>query len=271
MHLSTGQPRLPNQVPPTLSVVEEWLDYLYVAAEGATLREEDRRKAQEVTALLAEIARALDRMSQNRPLLVVDAAAGKAFVGVLAAALVIEPLGRTAKVIALERDPVRTQAALTAAQRLVLHTRFEVRAARVEDPTAWPERPDVVVGLHACGPASDAIIEQAAAHQARLILLVPCCTGANVSAVGLARTAAEAIGIPRHAGVRTRFVQSIVDAWRTLWLESLGYETEVVEFVPPTVTPHNLLWRSRRVGEERRMASAREALARLATLGQQHP
>ena len=44
--------------------------------------------------------------------------------------------------------------------------------------------------------------------------------------------------------------------WR---LEAAGYETEVVEFVAPTITPHNLLWRARLVREPRRMAAAKIA------------
>jgi hypothetical protein len=55
----------------------------------------------------------------------------------------------------------------------------------------------------------------------------------------------------------------MVDAERTWRLEAAGYETEVVEFVPATVTPHNLLWRSRLVGEPVRMAAAARALERL--------
>ena len=44
-------------------------------------------------------------------------------------------------------------------------------------------------------------------------------------------------------------IQSLIDAERTWLLEAAGYETEVDEFVGSTVTPHNLLWRSRLVGE----------------------
>jgi hypothetical protein len=60
--------------------------------------------------------------------------------------------------------------------------------------------------------------------------------------------------------VRNRFVQAFVDAERTWRLEAEGYETEVVEFVGATVTPHNLLWRARRVQEPSRMADARRTL-----------
>jgi hypothetical protein len=51
----------------------------------------------------------------------------------------------------------------------------------------------------------------------------------------------------------------MVDAERTWRLEAAGYETEVVEFVAPTITPHNLLWRARLVREPRRMAAAKAA------------
>jgi hypothetical protein len=98
------------------------------------------------------------------------------------------------------------------------------------------------------------------------LLLVPCCT----TDIGKPSRVAEGLGarlaIPRHAPVRRRFIQALVDAQRTWRLEAAGYETEVVELVAPTITPHNLLWRSRRVGEPTRMAAAARALAQLAEL-----
>ena len=47
-------------MPKYLSEVELWLDRLYVAAEGAGLRQEDRRKACEVAAVLEEIERIVE-------------------------------------------------------------------------------------------------------------------------------------------------------------------------------------------------------------------
>jgi hypothetical protein len=129
----------------------------------------------------------------------------------------------------------------------------------VGDPRWWPDEPDVVIALHACGAVSDTVIDRAIAVRARRLLVVPCCTGNAASADLAART----LGIPSHAGVRRAFVEAIVAAERTLRLEAAGWETEVVPFVSPTVTPYHLLWRARRVGEPRRMANAAEDLARL--------
>jgi hypothetical protein len=241
--------------------VERWLDLLYIAAEGAGLRKEDYRKAQEVAAMLDEIERAAGRFSRRSPLVLVDAAAGKSYVGLLAARLVFEPAEIPATVITIERDAARVALSRRAVARLETSIQIECRTAEVSDPSAWPAQPSIVTALHACGPAADSIIDRAIGSGAREVLLVPCCTSRAVEAAARAEERAASCGIPRHAPVRRRFIQAMVDAERTWRLEAAGYETEVVELVGATVTPHNLLWRSRRVGEATRMAAAERALA----------
>lgn len=244
-----------------VATIERWLDALYIGVDGATLRQEDRLKACQVSAMLSEIARAVGRVSRRDELVLVDAAAGKSYVGLLAARLVLEPLGRAARVITLERDARRVAASETARERLGCRLPIECRIADVGDASAWPLGASLVVALHACGAAADAVIEQAIATGSGALLLVPCCTSRMMPAAVRAERQADERGIPRHAPVRRRYVQAIVDADRTLRLEAAGYETEVVEFVSARVTPHNLLWRARRVGEPGRMAAAQRALA----------
>jgi hypothetical protein len=214
--------------------------------------------------MLAEVARAVARRSRKGEFVLVDAAAGKAYVGLLAAELILAPRGQPARVRVIEREPARVAACRDAVARLRAPSLpIEVIAADVADPAAWPSEPDLVVALHACGPASDLIIERSLAVQARALLLVPCCTSKDVSAAALAQRHADQLGIPRHAEVQRRFIQSVVDAERTLRLEAAGWQTTVVGFVPPTLTPHNLLWRAEHVGEPGRMAEAADRLAQL--------
>jgi hypothetical protein len=246
-----------------LADVEDLLDQLYIAVEGAGLRQEDRRKAIEVAAILEEVERAASRFARRSELLLVDAAAGKSYVGLLAVKLILETAGRRASVITIERDPRRVEASRRAAERLGTRIPVECREASVQKTAAWPPQPSIITALHACGDAADAIIDQTIACRARTLLLVPCCTSEAVEASSQADALADAFGIPRHAPVRRRFIQSVIDAERTWRLEAAGYETEVVEFVAPTITPHNLLWRARLVGEPRRMAAAKIARANL--------
>jgi hypothetical protein len=244
--------------------LDELLHRLFIDAPAASLRDEDRRKSDEMTGLLTEVAGAVARRAPKGEFMLVDAAAGKAYVGLLAAELILAPRGRPARVRVIEREPARVAACRDAIARLQASSiAIEVVEADVGDPAAWPSEPDLVVGLHACGPASDVIIDQSLAVRARVLLLVPCCTSKDVAAAALAQRRADQLGMPHHAEVRRRFIQSIVDAERTLRLEAAGWQTTVVSFVAPTVTPHNLLWRAERVGEPGRMAEAAERLARL--------
>jgi hypothetical protein len=243
--------------------VEGWLEDLYVGAEGATLRKEDRRKACQVSAMLEEVARAIGWLGCREPVLLVDAAAGKSYVGVLAARLVLQAQNIPGRVVAIERDASRVAASLRASERLDAHVVVECRHGDVGDLSVWPLEPSLIVALHACGPAADAIIDAAIAVRARALLLVPCCTSRATTPAQRAEVLAERSGIPRHAPVRRRFVQALVDAERTWRLEAAGFQTEVVEFVGGLVTPHNLLWRARHVGEPGRMARAQTALEQL--------
>lgn len=236
----------------TPEAVERALHELFIAAEGTKLRREDLKKSIEVAALLGEIER------HHKDALVVDAAAGKAYVGLVGAAL----LGFS-RVHVIEREASRIAACEAAAARIGRRIDLRLAAGDVGDASLWPEAPDVVVALHACGPATDTILDAAGRAGARWMYVVPCCYAASVPFAAAAEAKAEAVGIPRQAEVRRRFVMSLVDAERALRLEAAGYEVTITAFVPPTVTPHNLLFRARRVREPGRM---REAAARLARL-----
>src|SRR5512136_2012346 len=93
-----------------LTEVEDWLDRLYIAAEGAGLRREDRRKACEVAAMMEEVERVVSRFARRSSLLLVDAAAGKSYVGLLAAKLILPACHGRAHVITIECDPQRVEA-----------------------------------------------------------------------------------------------------------------------------------------------------------------
>jgi hypothetical protein len=248
----------------SLSAVEEALHRLYIGATGTVLRKEDRKKAIEVVGILSELERLVPKAKHKSPIHVIDAAAGKAYVGLMAAEFVLSPKARVGQITLIEREVDRAKACCQAVSRVQSKdVTFTVLHADVADSRVWPVEPDIVVALHACGPAWDTIAERAMACRARHLLLVPCCTSEGVAAAVLAGKQAEALGLPRHAEVRRRFIQALVDAQRTLRLEAAGYATDVVAFVPPTITPHNLLWRARRTGEAVRMAEAAEKLKRI--------
>lgn len=232
--------------------VEEALRALYVTRADSSLRPEEIRKIPQLAGILPVLAR-----TRRDPLLV-DAAAGRAPVGLIAARL----LGWS-KVVVIEQDPGRAASARRAAGRLP-GTEIEVRQGDVSDAEVWPEGAEVVVALHACGPAFDAVVDQAMAKNAPWVVAVPCCYSDAVGFADVARAWADHLGVAAQAPVRRRFVESLIDTERTLRLEAGGYRVSVQAFVPPAVTPHNLVWKAQRVGFGRRADEARERWARLA-------
>ncbi len=243
--------------------VERTLHRLFIRAAGTSLRSEDRQKVKELVPLLEEVARVTTKKSGG---VLVDACAGKSALGIMAAALVLPP---TWRLLILERDPARIAAATAAAALVDRPIQLVSADVNDADGAAAINAADVVVALHACGSASDGIIDAVAGSAVRHLLLVPCCYGAHPAAhaqhpiAGQQAAYAFVDVLPRQGLVGRRFAQGLIDAERTLRLEGAGYDVDVVEFVGATVTPHNLLWRARRGLDPVRVAEARRKHALL--------
>ncbi|MBS2014176.1 MAG: methyltransferase [Deltaproteobacteria bacterium] len=228
------------------------LHRLFIGREGTSLRKEDLQKVRELVGLLTRLA------TLRKGAHLVDAAAGKASVGLVAAELL--PIGR---LTVLERDPGRVEACRAATERLRSRIEVDIRLADVAETSAWPVEADAVVALHACGPAADAVLESAVHARARQLFVAPCCYGKNVSFLEGAKAAVTRMGLGADDLLLRRMAASVVDLERTLRLEAAGYEAHLEEFVGATVTPHNLLFLARRTCSDVRIARARDRLAAL--------
>src|SRR5215471_1340628 len=143
----------------TVDEATDWLDRLFIDARDAGPRKEDRKKAIEIAALCAEIERALAHLPRRRELTIVDAAAGKGYAG-LAAATVTSRLRRRARIILLERDARRLEAAARAAERLGAQgATIQLVIGDAGDVRIWPEGPSLVLALHACGDVTDEVLD----------------------------------------------------------------------------------------------------------------
>lgn len=232
--------------------VRSTLHRLFIGAAAAGLRKEDEQKCRELAPLLQQLA----RLKKGAHL--VDAAAGKASVGLVAADLL--PIGH---LTVLEREPARVEACRAAVARLARPLDVDVRPGDVADRAAWPEEPDAVVALHACGAASDLVIDRAVDVRARHVLLVPCCYGA---AIRFRDDAARVVANMTYAAddvIRRRMTASLIDMERKLRLEVAGYSTDIEELFPATVSPHNLAFIARRTASPVRIARAEARLSAL--------
>lgn len=128
---------------------------------------------------------------------------------------------------------------------------------------------DMVVTLHACDTATDYALAKAVGWDAKVILSVPCCQhelNAQMSGRQNAQTdrrtdnnnadAWEYLAPVMDYGLlKERFAALVTDGLRAKYLESMGYDTQVLEFIDMEHTPKNILLRAVRSGKKSEKAA----------------
>lgn len=101
------------------------------------------------------------------------------------------------------------------------------------------EEVDMVVTLHACDTATDYALAKAVGWKAKVILSVPCCQHELNTQIRN-----EILSpIMEYGLLKERFAALVTDGLRAKYLESAGYDTQVLEFIDMEHTPKNILLR----------------------------
>lgn len=102
------------------------------------------------------------------------------------------------------------------------------------------EQVDMVVTLHACDTATDFAMAKAVHWGAKVILSVPCCQHELNAQMGNELLQP----IFQYGIIKERMAALYTDALRAELLESVGYRTQILEFIDMEHTPKNLLIRA---------------------------
>lgn len=103
-----------------------------------------------------------------------------------------------------------------------------------------PQKPDLVISLHACDVATDFAIAGAVENGARVILSTPCCQHELNSQLHCS----ELSFITEHSVLKQKLATAATDALRALVLEIYGYKVTVCELIDPEETPKNVIIRA---------------------------
>ncbi|MEE1086237.1 MAG: SAM-dependent methyltransferase [Schaedlerella sp.] len=99
---------------------------------------------------------------------------------------------------------------------------------------------DMVVTLHACDTATDFALAKAVGWNAAVILSVPCCQHELNKQIDNDILAP----IMDFGLLKERFAALLTDGLRAKYLENVGYDTQVLEFIDMEHTPKNILIRA---------------------------
>jgi hypothetical protein len=103
---------------------------------------------------------------------------------------------------------------------------------------------DVVIALHACNTATDEAIAKGIKIGAKYIMVVPCCQGQLRSQI---KDNHPLTGVTQFGLLRSKFADILTDALRSQFLLGNGYYVELLEIVPPKLTPKNILISARKI------------------------
>ena len=109
------------------------------------------------------------------------------------------------------------------------------------------EEVDMVVTLHACDTATDYALDKAVGWNAKVILSVPCCQH-EVNGQMESETLEP---IFKYGLIKERMAALVTDAMRAEYLESQGYDAQILEFIDMEHTPKNILIRSVKTGKKK--------------------
>ncbi len=115
---------------------------------------------------------------------------------------------------------------------------------------------DMVVTLHACDLATDFAIEKAVRCGAKVILSVPCCQHELNGQIENDLLSP----IFQYGIIKERTAALFTDAIRAQILESVGYRTQILEFIDMEHTPKNLLIRAVKQGSPKNNRAELEAM-----------
>jgi SAM-dependent methyltransferase len=219
-----------------------FLSEIGVMTASGQVKSSMRAKFRQVNRFLEFVDDVLSELPATGVLRVIDFGCGKSYLTFALHFLLTELRGREAEILGLDLKSEVVRDCQRIADKLQCQgLRFEVgdiAGYSANGPV------DLMVSLHACDTATDAAIAQAVRWDAKVILAVPCC---QHELFGLIPDDILP-GLLRHGVLKERFAALATDALRAAWLESVGYRTQVVEFIDLEHTPKNLLIRAVRSG-----------------------
>lgn len=226
----------------------DFLVELGVINKNGTVSKAKYDKFRQINRYLEFIADLKDEFPKDRPVRIVDFGCGKSYLTFALYYYLTQKLGLSATVqgLDLKKDVVEHCEALA---RKLSYDGLSFAYGDIKEYESG-ETPDMVISLHACDTATDEAFYKGICWGSKIILAVPCCQ----HELNPQLSSEQNSGLLRYGIIRERLATLITDTSRALLLESVGYKTDMVEFIDMEHTPKNILIRCIKRGQPNKNA-----------------
>ena len=215
---------------------------LGVMTEDGKVVKSKRDKFRQINRFLEFIEDVLPWLDRDRELTVLDFGCGKSYLTVAMYHYLHVLKGYDIRIIGLDlkEDVIRHCSSL--AERYG-YDRLAFLVGDIADYEGV-DQVDMVVTLHACDTATDYALAKAIGWNAKVILSVPCCQHEMNGQFSSRSGSGMLAPVMDYGLLRERFAALVTDGLRAKYLESMGYDTQVLEFIDMEHTPKNILLRA---------------------------
>lgn len=217
---------------------EDFLRVLGVSDEKGRVHDKRQAKFRQICRFTEYIKEAADSLPKEGTLYIADLCCGKSYLSFAAYYTLTQLLGREVDMVCVDLKESVIRECAGIAQKLHYDgMHFLCQDIFQYQPTTPP---DLVISLHACDTATDAVLEVAMRNGAKVVLSTPCCHHEMNRKLNC--PAVDFIG--ERPLLRQKFCDAATDALRLLRLEAMGYRTDATELIDPEDTPKNIMLRA---------------------------
>lgn len=203
------------------------------------------KKCNEVAGVVEQVLRILPDLPDERPCVFLECSCGKSYLTLVLDHVLRERYGREAQFIGVDSNPRLVEKCAAVQAELGRPNMTFCCSRTIDFELGIPDvSVDVTLALHACDTATDEAIAKGVQLASSYILVVPCCQN---QIRGQVKTGHPLTGITEFGPLRYHLANLLTEALRALILRGAGYEVSMLEIVPPTVTPKNVMILARKI------------------------
>lgn len=232
------------------SMAKQLLTEIGIMAKNGKIKNDKIRKYNQIDYFVELMDNVLKEIKPTDELVIMDCACGKSYLSFVLNFYLRDMLKKKCHFICVDYS----ETVIHASKQIATNLGYQnMEFIREDLKTYTPNRKiDVIVSLHACDTATDMALAQGVKNKAKAIVCVPCCHKDILSQYEYPPFAS----FLKHGILKARLADTLTDGIRSVFLESVGYQVSMIEYISPLETPKNIMIRAVYTGKKNEKAKA---------------